>query len=37
MSTIRQYAAGAGGTYTSNGSYSSALSEHVASKIDTKE
>ena len=35
--TIARAAAGAGGTYTSNGSYSSALSELVSSKIDTKE
>ena len=35
--TIARAAAGAGGTYTSNGSYSSALSELVSSKVDTKE
>ena len=29
--------AGAGGTYTSSGSYSSALSSLVSTKIDTKE
>ena len=35
--TIARAAAGAGGTYTSSGSYSSALSSLVSTKIDTKE
>ena len=35
--TIARAAAGAGGTYTSSGSYSSALSSIVSTKIDTKE
>ena len=36
-STIANEAASAGGTYTSNGSYSDTLSKLVSSKIDTKE
>ena len=35
--TIARAAAGAGGTYTSSGSYSIALSSLVSTKIDTKE
>lgn len=35
--TIANAAANAGGTYTSNGSYSDTLSKLVSSKIDTKE
>ena len=34
---IAMAAANAGGTYTNKGSYSSALSQLVSSKIDTKE
>jgi len=33
--SISYAAAGAGGTYTSSGNYSSALSELVSGKIDT--
>ena len=34
---IAMAASNAGGTYTSSGTYSSALSQVVSSKIDTKE